>query len=121
MKTLSRRERQIMEILYARGQATAGEVQEAMADAPSYSAIRAMLRILEDKGHVQHTNDANRYIYRPVESPERARKNALRDLVGSLFEGSVERAVAALVEPGKLKKDELDRLAALIDRARKGA
>src|SRR6476659_4956105 len=92
---LSRRERQIVDILYARGRATAAEVQAALPDPPSYSAVRAMLRILEDKGHVKHEQDGPRYVYLPTVAPERAQKTALRHVLQTFFNGSAEQALSA--------------------------
>lgn len=118
---LTRREREIMDILYRRGRATAAEVLEDMADPPTYSAVRALLRILEDEGHIKHVQDGPRYIYLPAVARSDARKSALSHVVATFFDGSVEQAVAALVESSrtKLSKDELDRLAQLIDKAKK--
>src|SRR6478609_9596930 len=97
-RTLSRRERQMMDILYQRGRATAGEIHEALPDAPTYSAVRAKLRVLEEKGHVRHQEEALRYVYVPTVARDTARRSALRHLVSTFFEGSVEQAVAALVD-----------------------
>ena len=120
LNELSRRERQIMDILFREGQGTASEVQSAMADAPSYSAVRAMLRILEDKGHVRHEQDGPRYIYKPVIARERAKRSAMRHLLHTFFEGSHEQAVAALLDEAStsLSEQELDRLAKVIERRR---
>src|SRR5690349_24108218 len=93
----SRRERQIMEILYQRGQASVGEVQEGMQDAPGYSAVRALLRILEEKGHVRQTRDGSRYIYWPLTERSQGAQSALSQVVRTFFGGSVEQAVATLV------------------------
>jgi predicted transcriptional regulator len=117
--TLTRREREIMDILYRRGRATAAEVLEDMADPPTYSAVRALLRILEDEGHIKHTQDGPRYIYLPAVARNDARKTALSHVVTTFFDGSVGDTVAALVEKSKLSKDELDRLAQLIEKAKK--
>jgi BlaI family penicillinase repressor len=117
-RDLSRRERQIMDVLYRRGRATAAEVREEMPDAPGYSAVRAMLRVLEEKGHVRHEEEALRYVFLPTASVARAARSAVAHLVDTFFEGSAERAVAALLD-GKLTRAELDRLAALIESARK--
>ncbi len=118
---LSRRERQIMEIVYRLGEATAAQVQEQMADPPSYSAIRALLRILVDKQHLQHRADGPRYIYSPVVSRHKARAAALAGVVDNFFAGSAARAAAALLgsHAKKLTKAELDELSTLIDSARK--
>ena len=117
--TLTRREREIMDILYRRGRATAAEVLEDMTNAPTYSAVRALLRILEDEGHIKHIQDGPRYVYLPAVARNDARKNALSHVVTTFFDGSVEEAVATLVERAKLSKDELDRLSQLIEKAKK--
>ena len=119
--TLSRRERQIMDVLYRLGSATAAEVQENIADAPSYSAIRALLRILVEKGHARHAYDGPRYVYSPVISRPVAQKSALRQLVTTFFNGSTSNAVAALIDmSGKdLTDSELDRLAAIVEQAKR--
>jgi BlaI family penicillinase repressor len=118
--TLSRRERQIMDVLYQKGRATALEVQESLPDPPSYSAVRALLRILEDKGHVRHEQDGPRYIFTPKMPRDKARRSAIRHLMETFFEDSPEQAVAALldVSSSKLSEEELDRLARLIENAR---
>jgi predicted transcriptional regulator len=118
---LTRRERQIMDSLYARGEATASEVQGDMPDAPSYSAVRAMLRKLEEKGHVAHEERGPRYVYRPTLAREAARESALRGLVRTFFEGSAGKAAAALLDSRsmKLSEAELDEIEALIEQARK--
>jgi predicted transcriptional regulator len=120
-KGLSRREREIMEVIYRRGQATAAEVLEGMPDPPSYSAVRAMLRVLEEKGHLRHEQRGPRYVFLPTVPREQARRSALRQLVQTFFDGSTEQAVAALLDQSdsKLSGVELDRLARLIDQARK--
>src|SRR4051795_7900251 len=106
---LSRRERQIIDILYANGRATAAEVQAALPDPPSYSAVRALLRILEDKGHVRHEQDGPRYVYVPRHTLLNARRSALRHVVQTFFEGSTEQAMAALIDENgrRLSDDEL--------------
>jgi BlaI family transcriptional regulator, penicillinase repressor len=118
---LSRRERQIMDVLYARGQATVAEVRRRLPDPPSYSAVRALLRVLEEKGHLEHRQDGPRYVYRPTVPREEARESALRHLVKTFFDGSAEGAVAALLdlEAGELAPADFDRLAAMIERARR--
>ena len=118
---LSRRERQIMDVLYQRGAATAAEVQEHMPEAPSYSAVRAMLRILEDKGHVSHVEDGPRYVYRPVVARDAARQSAVSHLLRTFFDGSVEAAMTALLDATdrKLSGAEVDRLAALIEQRKR--
>ena len=116
---LSRRERQIMDIVYARGQATAAEVTAALADPPSYSAVRALLRILEEKGHLRHEQEGPRYVFLPVVSRDRARRSALRNLVKTFFGGSSAQAAAALIDQGELSEDEVARLSEAIEKARK--
>jgi predicted transcriptional regulator len=118
---LSRRERQIVDILYARGRATAAEVQAALPDPPSYSAVRAMLRILEDKGHVRHEQDGPRYVYVPTVARDSAKRSAMRHMVRTFFDGSAEQAISALLDDSsaRLSDVELDRLARLIDQARR--
>ena len=120
-ETLSRREREMMNIIFARGQATATEVLEAMAEPPSYSAVRATLRILEQKGHLKHQHDGARYVYLPTLNRDKVRLSALDQLLTTFFEGSAANVVATLIEKqkGKLTHDELDRLSELIDQARK--
>ena len=120
---LSRRERQIMDVLYQLGTATAADVQERLPEPPSYSAVRAMLRILEDKGHVRHHEDGPRYVYAPVVARDKARKSAVRHLLRTFFDGSVEQAMAALLDGADraLSREEIDRLSRLIDeRKREG-
>ena len=118
---LSRRERQIVDILYSQGRATAAEVQAALPDPPSYSAVRAMLRILEEKGHVRHEQDGPRYIYLPTVTRDRAKRSALRHVLQTFFDGSAEQAISALLDSSdaRLSERELDRLAQLIDQARR--
>jgi predicted transcriptional regulator len=118
---LTRRERQIMQIIYRRGQATAAEVLDDMADPPSYSATRALLRILEEKGHLRHEQDGPRYVFRPTVAPEKARRSALDQVVETFFGGSAGDAAAALLDmsDSALSDDQRMRLAALIDSARK--
>jgi len=118
---LSRRERQIMDIIYGRAEATASEVQEALPDPPSYSAVRAMLRILEEKGHLQHRQDGPRYVFFPKVSREKVRRSALKQMLKTFFDGSTEQAVAALLDlsASELSDRELERLGELIDQTRK--
>lgn len=116
---LSRRERQILDILYAKGTATVAEVQDALPDPPSYSAVRALLRILEEKGHARHQSQGTRYLYLPMVPRERARNSALTRIVTTFFDGSAAQAAAALVDSGSLSDEELTKLSALIERARK--
>jgi BlaI family transcriptional regulator, penicillinase repressor len=116
---LSRRERQIMDVIYERGQATAAEVAEAIPDPPGYSAVRALLRILEEKGFLRHERQGLRYVFVPTVRRDRARRAALKGVVRTFFDGSIERTVAALIGQQKLSPDELARLSDLIERARK--
>ena len=117
---LSRRERQIMDVIYRRGRATAAEVLEGLPDPPSYSAVRALLRLLEEKGHVHHEQDGPRYVYVPTVARDRARRTALKHVVRTFFDGSATEAVAALLDgETRLADAELDRLSALIEQARK--
>jgi predicted transcriptional regulator len=117
---LSRRERQIMEILFAQGEASAAEVQEALPDSPGYSATRALLRILEEKGHAQHVKRGRTYVYRPLQAHETAARSALRQVVQTFFGGRLDDAVAALVadDDTKISDEELTALAALVEKAR---
>lgn len=110
-----------MDILYQRGRATAAEVHERLADRPSYSAVRAILRILEEKGHVRHKQDGPRYVFLPTTARETARQSAMKHLLATFFEGSTERAISALLDisASKLTDAEFDRLAGLIEKARK--
>jgi predicted transcriptional regulator len=119
--SLSRRERQIMDVVYRMGRATAADVREGLPDPPSYSAIRALLRVLEEKGHLRHEQDGPRYVYLPIVGREKARHSALRRLVQTFFEGSTAQAVAALLgQPdANFSDEELNRLSRLIDDARK--
>ena len=119
---LSRRERQIMDVLYHKGSATAAEVLERLPEPPSYSAVRALLRILEQKGHIRHEESEGRYVFMPIVPRDKAKRSAIRHLVQTFFNGSSEEAVAALLDSSapKLSDSELDRLQELIDRARKG-
>ena len=119
--SLSRRERQVLDVLHRLGRATAAEVREALADPPSYSAVRTHLRILEEKGHATHVQDGPRYVYRPAVSSDQAGRGALRHLVTTFFSGSPDRALAALLDDaaGDLSEDDLDRLSDLIDQARR--
>ena len=118
---LGSRERQIMEVVYRLGRATVAEVLAQIEDPPSYSAVRAMLRILEDKGHLRHIQDGPRYLYLPVVSGERARRSILQDVVKRLFDNSTEKAVAALLESSsdRMSDAELERLQRLIDSSRR--
>src|SRR5687768_10355000 len=119
--TLSRREREMMNIIFAREKATAGEVMEAMTDPPSYSAVRATLRVLEQKGHLKHEHDGTRYVYTPTVNREKVRLSALDQLLATFFDGSAANVVATLIEKSKdeMTPDELDRLSELIADARR--
>ena len=116
---LSRRERQIMDVIYQLGKATVADVLERIPDPPSYSAVRAMLGILEDKGVLKHEQDGARYVYLPTVAREKARKSALKNLVNTFFDGSSREAIAALLDETKLSKNELEQLSELIDKAKK--
>jgi BlaI family penicillinase repressor len=119
---LSRRERQIMDILYRLGRATANEVMSALSGEPNYSTVRTQLRVLESKGHVRHEEEGLRYVYMPTIPRHAVRQSALRHMLETFFEGSAEKMLSTLLgsEGGKLSDDELDRLAHLIEKARKG-
>jgi len=119
--SLSRRERQIMDAIYRLGRASVTEVMENIPDPPSYSAVRAMMGILETKGHLTHEQEGAKYVYLPTVARERARKTALRSLVSTFFDGSSREAITALLEmpDGKLSKGELDALSELIEKAKK--
>ena len=118
---LSRREREIMDVIYRSGRATAAEVLDQLADPPSYSAVRALLRVLEHKGHLRHEEDGPRYVFLPTVPRERALQSALRQLLHTFFDGSAEQAVAALLDlsSARLSDAELQRLSQLIADARK--
>ncbi len=120
-KNLSRRERQIMDIIYQRGQATAAEVLANLPDPPSYSAVRAMLKILEDKGHLRHKQQGPRYVFLPKVSREKAKRSAVQHLLQTFFDGSAESAVATLLDVSRsdLSNADLDRLNRLISQAKK--
>jgi BlaI family penicillinase repressor len=120
MNQLSRRERQIMDIIYSRGQVTVSDVLAGMPDPPSYSAVRAMLRILEEKGYVRHEQDGPRYVFKPVVSREEARKSAVKHLMRTFFDGSTEKAMAAILDASdiSLTEETYRRLRKLIDQAR---
>ena len=118
---LSRRERQIIDILYRLGRATANEVMAELAGEPNHSTVRTQLRVLENKGHVRHEEHGLRYIYMPTVPRHAVRQSALRHLLETFFEGSAEKMLSTLLgtESGKLSEDELERLAQLIEKARK--
>ena len=115
----SRREREIMDIIYQRGQATAAEVMENLHDPPSYSAVRALLRVLEEKGNLKHEQTGQRYVFKPTVPRERAKRSALKRMVDVFFNGSTEAAVAALLDNSQLTTEEWERLAVLLERAKK--
>lgn len=119
--TLARRERQIMDILFRRGRATAAEVMDELPGTPSYSTVRTQLRVLEEKGHVRHEDDGVRFVYMPAVARHAARKSALRHVVDTFFDGSAEKAVAALLggEGARLTGEQIDRIAEMIAKARK--
>ncbi len=118
---LSRRERQIMEILYRSGKASAAEVRAGMEDAPSYSAVRAMLRVLEEKGQVRHQEEGLKYVFTPVVGREKAKRSAVKSLLDTFFSDAPEQVVAALldVSPRKLTAEELERMSEMIERAKR--
>ena len=118
---LGRRERQIMSYIYRQGRASAADVMEGIADPPTYSGVRAMLRILEEKGYLTHRREGNRYVYEPTLSPDEAGRSAMHYLVQAFFNGSAERAVATLLDlkSEELSDDDLDRLAGLIGDAKR--
>ena len=114
---LGKRERQIMEVVYRRGRATVSDVLTDLPDPPSYSSVRAMLRYLEDKGHLQHEEDGPRYVYLPTAPKQEVRKSALGHVVRTFFDGSVSSVVAALIESSPLSREEYERLSRLLDEA----
>ena len=118
---LSRRERQIMEILYQRGKASASEVRESMGDAPGYSAVRAMLRVLEEKGHIKHQAEGLKYVYLPIVTRDKAKRTAVKHLLDTFFGDSPEQVVAALLDVSskRLTREELDRMADMIEKAKR--
>jgi len=118
---LTRRERQIMDILYRRGRATAGEVMGELSGTPNYSTVRTQLRVLEDKGHIRHEEHGLRYVYMPAVPRRAARKSALRHLIDTFFDGSAEQVVAAVLggEATRLSDEDLKRIAELVAKARK--
>jgi BlaI family penicillinase repressor len=121
--TLSRRERQIMDVLFRLGRATAAEVKEELPGQPSDSTVRTQLRVLESKGHVRHEEQGLRYVYMPVVRRDTARRSALRHLAQTFFDGSAQQLVAAVLggEATRLTDDELDQIARLVEQARRGA
>ena len=117
---LTRRERQIMDVLFTAGRATGQEIQQRLADSPSYSTVRTILRVLERKGFVRHKEEGLRYVYQPVVAREVARKSALQRVLQTFFDGSAQKAAAALLDPKafRLTHSELDELTALIEKAK---
>ena len=117
---LSRRERQIMDILYQRGKASASDVRQAMEDAPGYSAVRAMLRVLEEKGHVKHQAEGLKYVYVPTVARDKAKRSAVKHVMETFFNGSPEQIVAALLDVSstRLTREELDRMSEMIEKAK---
>ena len=120
-RNLTRRERQIMDVVYARGRATVAEVLEGLSDAPSYSTVRTLLRLLEEKGRLRHEEAGPRYVYIPTVPREKARRSALRNVIHTFFDGSTEDAMAALLDLHDVRRRplELDRIKALIDKAQR--
>jgi predicted transcriptional regulator len=118
---LSRRERQIMDLLYAAGRATAAEIVERLPDPPTYSTVRTLLTVLESKGHIRHEQDGARYVYLPVVPRDRAARRAMRNLVHTFFDGAPGEAVIALLDDagGELRREELQRISALLAEARR--
>jgi predicted transcriptional regulator len=118
---LSRRERQIMDILYQRGKASAGDVREAMKDPPSYSAVRAMLRVLEEKGHIKHESEGLKYVYLPCVGRDKAKRSAVKHVLDVFFPDSPEQVVAALLDVSgkRITRQELDRMTQMIEKAKK--
>jgi predicted transcriptional regulator len=121
LNTLSRREQQIMDIIYSRGQASATEVMENLPAPPGYSAVRALLRVLEEKGHLRHKREGQRYVYFPTVARERVKRSALKRVLLTFFDDSIEDAVAALLDISqeRLSDEELERMENLIKQARK--
>src|SRR5437764_14594766 len=118
---LSRRERQIMDILYQRGKSSASEVREAMPNAPSYSAVRAMLRVLEEKGHIKHQAEGLKYVYLPIVTRDKAKRSAVKHLLDTFFNNSPEQIVAALLDVSstRMTREELDRMSEMIEKAKR--
>src|SRR5262245_39161158 len=120
---LTRRERQIMDILYRLGRATAGEVMQDLPGEPAYSTVRTQLRVLEEKGHVHHEEEGLRYVYTPAIPRHAIRKSALRHLVDTFFDGSAEKVVGALLgaDGARVSREELERIAEMIAKAKKAS
>ena len=121
MSGLSRREREIMDILYSRGKSSASDVREAMPKAPSYSAVRAMLRVLEEKGHIKHQVEGVKYVFVPTVPRDKAKRSAVKHLLDTFFHDSPEQVVAALLDISstRMTPEELDRMAQMIEKAKK--
>src|SRR5271168_3843677 len=121
MSELTRREREIMDILYGRGKSSASEVREVMPNAPGYSAVRAMLRVLEEKGHVKHEVDGVKYVFSPTVPRDKAKQSAVKHLLDTFFNDSPEQVVAALLDISstRMTREELDRMAKMIEKAKK--
>ena len=117
---LSRRERQIMDIVYQRGPVSVADVLEDLPDPPSYSTVRALLRILEEKGYLTHKKDGKRYIYRPTQPRHQAGRSALKQIFQTFFDKSIEKTVMTLISDADLSDEELDRLSQRIEQAKKG-
>ena len=119
--SLTRRERQIMDVLYRRGRATAADVMGELPGEPNYSTVRTQLRVLEDKGHVSHDEEGGRYVYAPAVPRHAARRSALKHLVETFFDGSAEQVVAAVLggEASRLSDEDLERISGMIEKARK--
>ena len=117
---LSRRERQIMDIVYQHGRASVADVLKDLPDPPSYSTVRALLRILEEKGYLTHKKDGKRYIYRPTQPRQQAGRSALKQIFQTFFDKSVEKTVMTLISDADLSDEELDRLSQRIEQAKKG-
>ena len=118
LSKLSRRERQIMNIIYRQGKASVNDVLAELADPPSYSAVRATMRLLEEKGHLKHEQDGAKYLYKPTLARDNVRKNALQNLLDTFFEGSATQVVSTLIEDNKMSLSELQHLSKLIEQAR---
>lgn len=117
---LSRRERQLMDIVYQRGRVSVADALEDLPDEPSYSTVRALLRILEEKGYLSHEKDGKRYIYRPTQPRQQAGRSALKQIFHTFFDKSIEKTVMTLISDADLSDEELDRLSQLIENAKKG-
>jgi predicted transcriptional regulator len=118
---VSRREREILDILYRQGKASASEVKDAMKDPPTYSGVRGMLRVLEEKGHIKHESEGLKYVYTPIVNPEKAKRSAIKHLIDTFFRDSPEQVVAALLDVSskRLTREELDRMSEMIEKAKK--